>query len=210
MTDIMHIKIPLDIVARINKHIDQKIIDLDKQDYSHRLAGEISHGEQTSLDPDHPDLFVLKNIYISASRAFYEQFYQNRKREEADKPKININDMWYNVYGEGDYNPLHNHATAAKMGLSSFLFLKLPKLQNDTSNVVGGRGAIGQNDGKTFFSYGIDAQDDFYNWKYQSGFSPDLTVGDMFIFPKWLQHMVYPYRGQGERRTLAANVNVWV
>jgi hypothetical protein len=29
------------------------------------------------------------------------------------------------------------------------------------------------------------------------------------MFPCWLQHMVYPFEGEGERRTVAANLNVW-
>jgi hypothetical protein len=29
------------------------------------------------------------------------------------------------------------------------------------------------------------------------------------MFPSWLQHMVYPFEGPGERRTVAANLNVW-
>jgi hypothetical protein len=27
------------------------------------------------------------------------------------------------------------------------------------------------------------------------------------LFPSWMQHMVYPFRGEGERRTVAANLN---
>jgi hypothetical protein len=34
-------------------------------------------------------------------------------------------------------------------------------------------------------------------------------VGKMYMFPSWLQHMVYPFKGDGERRTVAANLNVW-
>ena len=34
-------------------------------------------------------------------------------------------------------------------------------------------------------------------------------VGKLYMFPSWLQHMVYPFKGDGERRTVAANLNVW-
>ena len=34
-------------------------------------------------------------------------------------------------------------------------------------------------------------------------------VGKMLIFPKWLNHQVYPFFGEGERRTLSANFNVY-
>ena len=29
------------------------------------------------------------------------------------------------------------------------------------------------------------------------------------MFPCWLQHAVYPFKGEGERRTVAGNVNCW-
>jgi len=29
------------------------------------------------------------------------------------------------------------------------------------------------------------------------------------MFPSWLNHMVYPFEGEGERRTIAGNLNVW-
>ena len=40
---------------------------------------------------------------------------------------------------------------------------------------------------------------------YATMFKP--KVGTMYFFPSWLQHVVYPFRGEGERRTVAANFN---
>ena len=34
------------------------------------------------------------------------------------------------------------------------------------------------------------------------------TVGQMFIFPNWLHHEVYPFFGEGERLSIAMNWNV--
>ena len=34
-------------------------------------------------------------------------------------------------------------------------------------------------------------------------------VGRQLMFPSWMQHMVYPFFGEGERRTVAANLNCW-
>ena len=224
LTDIMHVKLPAKLVDDINKHIDKIINDNKKENRKNRLAGELTAGEQTGLDPDHPDLSLLKNIYLHASMAFYDNFYSQTAGSLHHKdsgqlsnavrnPKININDMWYNVYKEGDYNPLHNHGTRAWMGLSSFIFLKVPPSVKKASELskkskkLGG--ASGYNDGKTSFIYGTSTVGDFYNWKYPQGRMLEPEVGDMFIFPKWLQHLVYPFRGPGERRSLAANINVW-
>jgi hypothetical protein len=41
-------------------------------------------------------------------------------------------------------------------------------------------------------------------------FTPKVEVGDFFIFPYDLQHVVYPFRKSKEfRRTLSANVDVF-
>ena len=33
--------------------------------------------------------------------------------------------------------------------------------------------------------------------------------GLLVMFPSWLQHVVYPFEGAGERRTIAGNLNVF-
>jgi len=32
-------------------------------------------------------------------------------------------------------------------------------------------------------------------------------VGDFYLFPSWLAHQVYPFRSDGERRSMAFNVH---
>ena len=34
-------------------------------------------------------------------------------------------------------------------------------------------------------------------------------TSQIIVFPSWLQHMVYPFKGEGERRTVASNLNCW-
>jgi len=65
------------------------------------------------------------------------------------------------------------------------------------------------NDGRTYFLFGQSGTYDQYNFINQRSFYVEPTVGDLWLFPKWLEHGVYPFRGPGERRILAANVNVW-
>ena len=39
-------------------------------------------------------------------------------------------------------------------------------------------------------------------------YSPDIMIGDFYIFPYDMRHCVYPFNGSGMRRTLAANMDV--
>ena len=33
--------------------------------------------------------------------------------------------------------------------------------------------------------------------------------GVVYLFPSWLQHVVYPFKGPGTRLSIATNLNVW-
>jgi hypothetical protein len=33
-------------------------------------------------------------------------------------------------------------------------------------------------------------------------------VGDMYVFPGYIQHTVYPFKGDGERRCIAFNMDL--
>ena len=33
-------------------------------------------------------------------------------------------------------------------------------------------------------------------------------IGDLYIFPSWLSHQVYPFRSEGERRSMAFNIHL--
>ena len=217
---VMRIPLPLQIIDIVNGHIDRKK-EQDKISAASKLAGEIQSGEQTELDPEDKELSVLKEVYL----AFAENYLQNwsnrtivgKGAKESGheiflkKSRIELKDMWYNVYHEGDYNPLHNHATESRMGLSSFLFLKLPdclegRRVDDSSSFQGSRG---DNDGLTYFNYGQSTGHDVYDLVCTQNIVVEPKIGDLWLFPKWLEHGVYPFRGEGERRTLAANLNIW-
>ena len=216
--NIMKISLPLDVIQEVNTHIDNKI---NKEDYAHRLAGEIVSGEQTKLDAEHEDLSKLKMAFIRGTEEYLIQwmqnslngrmaYKQNREGLFTKSPSLEINDMWYNIYYKGDYNPLHNHGTESRMGLSSFLFLKVPEsLQEEKQEGFQAGGTHGMNDGLTYFNCGQSTGHDIYDLVCTNMLAVRPTVGDLWLFPKWLEHGVYPFRGEGERRTLAANVNIW-
>ena len=41
-----------------------------------------------------------------------------------------------------------------------------------------------------------------------SNYSVCPKVGDMYIFPSFLTHAVYPFYGEGERRSFSANMSL--
>ena len=41
----------------------------------------------------------------------------------------------------------------------------------------------------------------------ENSFSAKPTIGDYYIFPWYLYHMVYPFRTKGERRSFSFNID---
>jgi len=70
-------------------------------------------------------------------------------------------------------------------------------------------GASGACDGFLAFTYGRNEIMNTKRLRPPQSISMQPKVGRQLIFPSWMQHMVYPFFGKGERRTVAANLNVW-
>ena len=68
-------------------------------------------------------------------------------------------------------------------------------------------GASGESDGCLCFNYGQSSSWDRERLKPTSNVVVRPQVGRLYMFPSWMQHMVYPFQGDGERRTVAANIN---
>jgi len=67
----------------------------------------------------------------------------------------------------------------------------------------------GHSDGCIAFQYGQVSVIDNDRLKPAQSFVMTPEVGKLLVFPSWLQHMVYPFKGEGERRTIASNLNCW-
>ena len=92
------------------------------------------------------------------------------------------------------------------------LALDLRFANNKHINGVKGNG-ISDNNFTTLFNktieYGRNELMNVDRLRPPQSFVIKPTVGKLLVFPSWLQHMVYPYKGEGERRTVASNLNCW-
>ncbi len=99
------------------------------------------------------------------------------------------------------------------MGISTTAWTKVPKQ-------IGAKAAAntptyslynesGHCDGCIAFQYGMNSVIDTERLRPPQSFVMTPEVGKLLVFPSWLQHMVYPFKGKGERRTIASNLNCW-
>jgi len=199
------------------------------ESHGSKLVGQLKNNErskQVSFDMENDVGKLLKKIFDSVG----DRYLQEMLGVEA---KSDCFEIWSNHAYAGDYNPLHTHGTATMAGLSGFMWLKNPPcieekwdelIQSEelmkeypdikkTGNLPNGttpqlNNAAGGIDGWTCMiwqpRHGMDIE--MLRPHGQCYLKP--TVGQMFIFPNWLHHEVYPFFGEGERLSIAMNWNV--
>ena len=113
-----------------------------------------------------------------------------------------IVDAWVVSQKENDYIPVHTHHNQKEScKISGVLYLKVPeqiKCNNNDIAIKGGK------DGQLVFT-GMGGVDPF-STTVQFNVPPE--AGWMYLFPSTLNHQVYPFKGEGERRGISFNVDV--
>jgi hypothetical protein len=129
---------------------------------------------------------------------FYSVFDHYLKWNKIQGFKMDINSIWVNEMKAGDYNPIHIHRGKLFTGLSSVMILKLPKdfgpeLARPDQPMNGQLQIMGNATGQ--FAH--------------TDYAPKVKIGDFYIFPYDMRHVVYPFTNKkAKRRTLSCNVDV--
>ena len=220
-----HVQLPTDFVDKINNYVDEKLIPLDdnygkvkgnanlEHSYSKGLVGQIRQDKRSAqLDckilEDTEDAKLLKSTLDATSQEYLRQI--GFANSHAD-----VFEAWTVHSFSGDYNPLHDHGVMTPAGLSMILYLQVPECisslpdPDDKSGSTWLNDSSGDIDGFTYFIWDNRNQDMLRRLHppAEEYFKP--KVGSLLIFPNWLKHAVMPFHGEGERRTLAANANIF-
>ena len=205
----LSVDFPKPFVDELNTFIDEVIIPSDK-DYSHSLVGQVRQDEKSKqlmfpMD-EHEFAVEFKKILDSCATNYIQQAYKKQSHAETY-------DAWTVHSYAGDYNPRHSHGVATPAGLSSLMWLKVPDcIKNLKSSVDANTGlnhASGLIDGWTQFTWELNSSQDLFRMKCQSQEAVQPAEGRLLIWPNWLDHEVFPFFGEGERRTFVANFNIF-
>ena len=211
----MECQLPKKIIKDLNTYLDFYKKDKDRKSLSHTLVGQIHQGEQLLMD--HND-DMLKEYYrfITNMGVIYLQSFSDVTGHYFNNKIVDIDELWSVHSYEGDYNPIHDHGTKTITGISTTTWTKVPKqigkmgeARLDREQTFSLFKASGACDGFLAFTYGRNQIMDVQRLRPPQSISMQPKVGRQLIFPSWMQHMVYPFFGKGERRTVAANLNVW-
>ena len=187
---IAKIKMPQDLVDKLNEYTESILGDENKQDklnYGDKLAGNVK--QEFVIEPDYAKKIGWgKFLAESVSDWIYKT--NNRKIT-----KFNLIDTWIVRQFKNEYNPSHWHSGH----VSGVGYLKVPKTFGETSQ----NNKTVNNNGKLEMIHGSKA------FLCKPTFRVTPRVGDFYFFPHYLMHAVYPFfNSDEERRSVSFNASV--
>ena len=209
---VLETQMPQEMIDDVNEYMDEYRESKHKESLAKTLVGQIHKGEQLLLD--HNDKRLLEyNHFICDLGAEYINYFARTGNSLKCGKRVEIDETWSVHSYDGDYNPIHDHGTKTIMGISTTAWTKVPPQigAKATANTptYSLYNESGHSDGCIAFQYGQVSVIDSDRLKPAQSFVMTPEVGKLLIFPSWLQHMVYPFKGKGERRTIASNLNCW-
>ena len=206
-------QLPEYIVGDLNTYLDKLMVAEERKSHAGTLVGQIGHGQQLTMDHLCEDMHNFNTMIQGLAMDYVKQFHAASGAVIQGNREILTDELWSVHSYERDYNPIHDHGTKTIMGVSCTTWTKVPQQILDQPTAGSPEYSLynssGNADGCLAFSYGRNSLLDVERLAPPQSFIIKPEVGKMLMFPSWLTHMVYPFEGEGERRTVAANLNVW-
>ena len=198
-------------INSLNTYLDNLLFQESRKTAADTLVGQIHQGEQLRMDHLDEKLQEVSAYIQSLGVQYVQSFFEMTGQQLDGNREVSIDELWSVHSYEGDYNPIHDHGTKTIMGVSCTTWTKVPSQISQGprpgSEEYGLYNASGESDGCLCFNYGQSSTWDRERLRPTQNIVVRPEVGKVYFFPSWMQHMVYPFRGDGERRTVAANLN---
>ncbi len=212
---LMEAQLPMPMVDDLNTYLDNLMVSEDREDHSKNLVGQIQSGQQLTMNAEDEKVIRFTQTINQLGMEYIKHFVRRIGSSKLfpDNMQVGVDEMWSVHSYAGDYNPIHDHSVPSLTGLAATTWTKVPEQITKQKSPNDGEynlfGASGNSDGFLAFNYGKTSSLDNPMLKPPTTCTIQPEVGKLFIFPIWLQHMVYPFKGEGERRTIAANLCGW-
>ena len=182
-------KISGGFVSKLNNLIDDELERKAEVDASKSLSGKIKK--------EYSVAHILKQAdQRQEITNIMQMAFDSYKHDMAFKWHLGFNSAWGNDQREHEYQIVHRHSGYSSLGFSTIIYLKVPDFGPEfttTAQPTNGRAVmLGNGGGQLSITYRqIEPQ-----------------VGDMYIFPYDMEHIVYPFFGDGMRRSISANFDL--
>tara|TARA_B100002019_G_C21254073_1_gene592852 strand:+ start:1235 stop:1999 length:765 start_codon:yes stop_codon:yes gene_type:complete len=202
-------KVTENIVEDLNNMCDDMLADPETPSYADKLVGEIHKGSQLQVDTMDKRFKQFKKLLKDATNIYINHYFESVGNTPIPY-HLEVDDVWTVHQFEGDYNPLHDHGSEYFSAFAGFIHTMVPEQIIDRNNlnpesIYGAQGAM---DGVTSLVWGDVGNRDRVIFKFPQTEYVVPEVGVFYLFPLWLNHVVYPFRGEGERRSISYNINV--
>lgn len=154
----------------------------------------IRGGQQIQLVPNsfNLDTSVLKTFVEKQSKEYFENVLQVNGQTELSNYQPTLVSAWTIKQSEGNYQALHSHESH----ISGNIYIDIPYL-DDHSN---------PSDSCLEFKLPVIKNTNTFHFVDSWRFKPQAMK--MVIFPSYVPHTVYPWKGQGNRTILAWDVKL--
>jgi hypothetical protein len=188
---VVKVKIPEKILNDLNQYINQTISDREKSksiDLGKKLVGDVT--QEFNIEPK----FAEEIGWIKFLAACVHEWI--RIETKIKIKNFTLKNTWVVRQYKNEYNPVHWHSGH----ISGAGFLKVP----DTF----GKHVQDKGD-KEYFGGTLNLIHGTRQFMSNSKLKIIPEVGDFYIFPHYLMHTVYPFKGSDqERRSISFNANI--
>ena len=185
---ILKVKMPQEYVNLFNAEADRILHDetlSKKYNWSHNLAGNV----KKEIAIDHNKIKGFPEFLVTMS----DQYLTKVLPEQGANAQVSFR-VWVVSQYAGDFNPVHIHDAS----LSGVAFLKVPSGFDEEYKKEDHHATAGC----------LEFLGSIPNHFARHSYIAKPEVGDFYLFPSWLAHQVYPFRCEGERRSMAFNVHL--
>tara|TARA_B100001989_G_C24551003_1_gene474735 strand:- start:434 stop:1222 length:789 start_codon:yes stop_codon:yes gene_type:complete len=190
--------LPEDAVSAMLKMSDEILSNKLSESHGQSLAGVINK-EMKVYKSDMKNAGV-NQLLESCVRSYVIQSAKNHGMfKETYTFESMINAAWIVSQYENEYNPIHNHSGC---DISAVIYLKCPDVKS-RRNLEAKKGKI-DFDGDIHFVHSAMGSRN-YDVFERGMLNIVPTPGLLLMFPSYLTHTVYPFVGEGERRSLPFN-----
>ena len=187
---ILKSSVPQVVIDAVNQKADTILQDNEKSndlDYSSNLAGNVKKEVALSLAE-------VKGLEVVVNKLATEYIMKLVPNQLDPEKTIMSYSSWVVSQYAGDFNPLHIHDSQ----LSGVLFLKMPPNYEEEYRREDHYPSVGC----------LEFLGSVANTFAKHSWLVKPQIGDLYLFPSWLSHQVYPFRSEGERRSMAFNIHL--
>jgi len=179
--------VPADVFTQLQEMVEQAHNYREHND-ADNIAISVRGGQQIQLVPNKfaLDTSVLKHYVESQVQGYIDTIMRQSGRTDLDTYEPVLISAWTIKQTSGDYQALHTH----EAHVSGNIYIDIPELYDAASS-----------DANIEFRLPVIRNPANFIFVDQWRFNPQIMK--MIMFPSYIPHTVYPWKGKGHRTILA-------